>query len=274
VPTTQAGSSGPQKTMDDILIRECTAIDELDNCIRLQREVFGLTDLEISPRRHLIVSRQAGGWTLGAFVKDTLVGFVHTLAGVRNGNEIFAYSHMMAVTQAYQNQGVGARLKWSQRERAIKEDRSFIKWTWDPMQARNAYFNLNRLGVTVGTYAENFYGTDYVTSPTSPSAEVMSDHGPGIDSDRLFAEWQLQSARVVKLGSRVAESNMQQKVQATIQIPNDWTKLRKESPIRAKEEQLRVRSEFQQAFAAGLIAAAFERSQDKPRYLLYEREAL
>jgi predicted GNAT superfamily acetyltransferase len=152
--------------MEDILIRECTAIDELDGCIRLQREVFGLTDLEISPRRHLIVSRLAGGWTLGAFVQDTLVGFVHTLAAVRGGNEIFGYSHMMAVTQAYQNKGVGARLKWSQRERVIEEGRSFIKWTWDPMQARNAYFNLNRLGVTTSTYAENFYGTDYVTNPT------------------------------------------------------------------------------------------------------------
>ena len=66
--------------MDGIQIRECTTIDEFDSCIRLQREVFGLPELEISPRRHLIVSRQAGGWTLGAFVADQLVGFVHHLA--------------------------------------------------------------------------------------------------------------------------------------------------------------------------------------------------
>src|SRR5688572_25525731 len=181
--------------MDHIVIRECVSIDELDNCTRLQREVFGLPDLEISPRRHLIVSRQAGGWTLGAFVPDggpagnavRLVGFVHHLAAV-NGNEIFGYSHMMAVAHEYQNKGVGARLKWSQRERAIGEGRSFIKWTWDPMQARNAHFNLNRLGVTVSSYAENFYGTDYGTSPAPNDAGT-----PGIDSDRLFANWQLQS---------------------------------------------------------------------------------
>ena len=96
--------------------------------------VFGLPDLEISPQRHLIVSRQAGGWTLGAFVGERLVGFVHHLAAVR-GDEIFGYSHMMAVDPAYQNRGVGARLKWSQRARALEEGRSFIKWTWDPMQA-------------------------------------------------------------------------------------------------------------------------------------------
>ena len=63
--------------MAEIVIRECVTIDELDSCVRMQREVFGLPDLEISPRRHLIVSRQAGGWTLGAFVDDKLVGFVH-----------------------------------------------------------------------------------------------------------------------------------------------------------------------------------------------------
>lgn len=260
--------------MDDILIRECTAIAELDSCIRLQRDVFGLSDLEISPRRHLIVSRQAGGWTLGAFVKETLVGFVHTLAAVR-GSEIFGYSHMMAVAQAYQNQGVGARLKWSQRERVIREGRSFIKWTWDPMQARNAHFNLNRLGVAVSTYAENFYGTDYVTSPTLNGG--LAEGGPGIDSDRLFADWQLQSPRVMELANGSAGTpgpSIAGRPQVTIQIPSDWTRLCKDNPAQAKQEQLRVRREFQQAFAAGLIAAAFERSAEQPRYLLYATEAL
>ncbi len=261
--------------MEDILIRECTAIAELDSCIRLQREVFGLTDLEISPRRHLIVSRQAGGWTLGAFLEETLVGFVHTLAAVR-GNEIFGYSHMMAVAQAYQNKGVGARLKWSQRERALQEGRSFIKWTWDPMQARNAHFNLNRLGVTVSSYAENFYGTDYVTSPTLKNG-AGAESGPGIDSDRLFADWQLQSPRVRQLaaaGTQGSGPSISGRPQVTIQIPSDWTRLCKEDPAQAKQEQLRVRHEFQQAFAVGLIAAAFERSAEQPRYLLYEKEAL
>lgn len=256
--------------MEDIVIRECTAIDELDNCVRLQLEVFGLPDLEISPRRHLIVSRQAGGWTLGAFVDERLVGFVHHLAGVR-GSEVFGYSHMMAVDPAYQNKGVGARLKWSQRERAIQEGRSFIRWTWDPMQARNAYFNLNRLGVTVSSYAENFYGTDYVTSPSLTGAEPA-----GIDSDRLFAHWQLQSRRVTDLANGAAASDVTVpiKPEAMIDIPANWTKLCKENPCQAKQEQLRVRHEFQKAFASGLIAASFERSVEQPRYLLYEKEVL
>lgn len=253
--------------MDGIVIRECTAIDEFDNCVQLQKEIFGLPDLEVSPRRHLIVSRQAGGWTLGAFSDGRLVGFVHHLIAVREGNEIFGYSHMLAIAREYQNQGVGSLLKWSQRERAIREGRTLIRWTWDPMQARNAYFNLNRLGVTVSSYAANFYGTDYVTSPIQLGAE------PGIDSDRLFANWQLQSRRVTNLANGSA-SSFTAIPEATIAIPADWAKLSREAPSQAKEEQLRVRDEFQRAFSSGLICAGFERSLEQPRYLLYERKAL
>lgn len=258
--------------MEDFNIRECVSLDELDACIRLQREVFGLPDLEVSPQRHLIVSRHAGGWTLGAFVSDgheseRLVGFVHHLAAVR-GNEIFGYSHMMAVAPDYQNQGVGARLKWSQRERSLAEGRSRIKWTWDPMQARNAHFNLNRLGVTVSSYGENFYGTDYSASPA-----LRSDKPRGIDSDRLFAEWQLGSARVAALAPQRSSPALHTLTAAPaveIVIPSEWTKMVKHDPAMARAEQLRVRSEFQKAFAEGLVAAGFERSPTAPRYLLFE----
>src|SRR5438034_4094088 len=101
----------PQTLSGDLEIREVSSIDEYDAFIKLQRDVFGLPDLEISPRRHLIVSREAGGWTLAAFVEERLVGFVHQLAAVR-GDEVFGYSHMMAVATEFQNHGVGARLKW------------------------------------------------------------------------------------------------------------------------------------------------------------------
>ncbi len=254
--------------MDDIVVRECTSIEEFDSCVYLQRVVFGLPDLEISPRRHLIVSRQAGGWTLGAFSGERLVGFVHNLAGVRSGNEIFDYSHMMAVAFDYQNKGVGARLKWSQRARAMAEGRNFIKWTWDPMQARNAYFNLNRLGVTVSSYAVNFYGTDYPNSPNASAGETV-----GIDSDRLFAEWPIKSTRVSQF-AKGESPTFSEDPQATIVIPANWSALMKADPPRAKQELERVRNEFQNAFAARLVCAGFERSPDEPRYLLYRPEAL
>jgi predicted GNAT superfamily acetyltransferase len=253
--------------MDEIVIRECVTIAELDSCVELQRDVFGLPDLEISPRRHLVVSRQAGGWTLGAFAGGHLVGFVHHLAAVRNGNEIFGYSHMMAVHRDYQNKGVGARLKWAQREKAMSEGRSFIKWTWDPMQARNAHFNLNRLGVTVTSYAENFYGTDYATEPS-----LQAGASRGIDSDRLFANWFLSAPRVEQLAKGNAPKALPPPKREIV-IPSDWTRLIRDDTRRAREEQLRVRAEFRDAFAAELVCAAFARGET-PKYLLYERVLL
>ena len=257
--------------MAEIIIRECASIEELDQCVLLQRDVFGLPDLEISPRRHLIVSRQAGGWTLGAFVENRLVGFVHHLTGVRNGNEVFGYSHMMAVDREYQNKGVGARLKWSQRARALEEGRDFIKWTWDPMQARNAHFNLNRLGVVVSSYGENFYGTDYPKSPAPVGTTI-----PGIDSDRLFAGWHIRSVRVTRLGNGESVP-ITATPEVRVGIPADWTTLLKSDPVRAKEELLRTRGEFQEYFKKGLVCAGFERARGEtaePQYLLYRPDVV
>ena len=247
------------------VIRECTSIEDLDNCISLQREAFGLPDLEISPRRHLIVSRQAGGWTLGAFVEERLVGFVHHLAAVRPNNEVFGYSHMMAVSKDYQNKGIGARLKWAQRDRVIGEGRDFIKWTWDPMEARNAHFNLNRLGVVVEGFGDNFYGTDYNSDPTQKEEER-----PGLQSDRLFASWYLKSDRVCRLAEG-DDQELEAKAVAEIAVPAEWSKLVKSDVVRAREVQERVRTEFKKAFENGLVCAAFKRGTDESSYLLFEK---
>jgi predicted GNAT superfamily acetyltransferase len=246
----------------EIEIRDCMTMEEYDKCIQLQREAFALPDLEISPRRHLIVTRRAGGWTLGAFAGDEMVGFVHHMIAVRESNEIIGYSHMMAVAKSYQNKGVGAKLKWAQRAKALQEGRNFIKWTWDPMQARNAYFNLNRLGVIVRSYGVNFYGTDYITMPHK------TDESVHLDSDRLFADWQLDSKRVSLLADGLAPA-LNSAPAATIEIPPDWPSLISQDAAAARREQLRVRAEFQEAFAAGLVCAGFERDKAHPRYLLY-----
>ena len=250
--------------MEETTVRECTTIEEFDRCVQLQREAFGLPDLELSPRRHLIVSRRAGGWTLGAFAGDRMVGFVHHLAAVR-GNEIFGYSHVMAVAKDYQNKGVGARLKWAQRQRALGEGRTFIKWTWDPMQARNAHFNLNRLGATVDSYADNFYGVDYDADQTAAR--------PGLPSDRLIATWHLSSARVLALAAG-AVAPVEAKPVATVAIPVEWNALVKQDAARARDEQARVRDEFKKAVDQQLICAGFERGDEQSRYLLFEPSGL
>lgn len=242
-------------------IREVSTIDEFDACIRLQREVFGLPDLEISPRRHLIVSHCAGGWTLGAFVEEKLAGFVHHLAAVK-GDYIFGYSHMMAVASEYQNKGVGAQLKWAQRARALGEGRDFIKWTFEPMRARNAHFNLNRLGVVIREYAVNFYGTDYSTNPAEKGSGAS-----GMDSDRLFAGWELRSPRVEAFAQRMDDDPGA--AERTIEIPADFSSLLKSDPQAAKRDVLRVREEFLQALNDGYVCRAFDRNAERPRYLFY-----
>src|SRR3989440_812468 len=223
-------------------IREVSSVEQYDASNNLTREVFGLPDLEISPRRHLIVSHRAGGWTLGAFVDHKLIGFVHHLAAVKD-DYIFGYSHMMAVAAEYQNKGVGAQLKWAQRARALAEGRDFIKWTFEPMRARNAHFNLNRLGVVVREYAVNFYGTDYSTNPAEKGSVS------GLDSDRLFASWELNDPRVESFSGR--EDFPLGEAERAIEIPADFGALLKSDPEAAKREVLRVRQEFVQTLSEG-----------------------
>ncbi|HNU09496.1 MAG TPA: GNAT family N-acetyltransferase, partial [Pyrinomonadaceae bacterium] len=146
-----------------IEIRECVTLDELAACVQLQRDVFALPEIEISPVRHFIVTKNAGGFALGAFAGGRLVGFVLSVPAFLRGRKAF-YSHMTAVDREFQSHGVGARLKWAQRERALSEGVKFIKWTFQPVQARNAHFNLEKLGAIVRHYEANFYGTDYSTS--------------------------------------------------------------------------------------------------------------
>jgi predicted GNAT superfamily acetyltransferase len=245
----------------EIEIREVCAVEELAGCVALQREIFALPEVELSPVRHFIVTARAGGFTLGAFVEKKLIGFVLSVPAFL-GNDKFFYSHMTAVRPEFQSYGIGARLKWTQREKALAKGVGFIKWTFQPVQARNAFFNLEKLGVIVREYQPNFYGTDYSTTHEQ-------DGKLGFDSDRLFAEWHLESEKVVALskGESFAE---RAEVKKTIEIPNDWNALVKTNPQKAILEQTRIKNEFQSAFSEGLIGRSFERSETNPKYLLFE----
>lgn len=247
--------------VEKIEIREVTSVEGLIECSHLQREVFGLPDLEISPARHLIVTKHAGGFTLGAYVGEKLVGFVLSVPAFK-AEERYFYSHMTAVLQAFQSYGIGAKLKWAQRERALNENVEFIKWTFQPTQARNAFFNLEKLGAFIKEYKPNFYGTDYSTAHEQ-------DWKIGLDSDRLFAEWQLNSPKVVAR-SKGESYTENAEIEKKIEIPNNWNELVKVNPRQAVDEQNRVKKEFQQAFGEHLVAKAFEKNADRPQYLLYK----
>ncbi|MEP6922864.1 MAG: hypothetical protein ABI954_00235 [Pyrinomonadaceae bacterium] len=247
-----------------IIIREVERIEEFRGCIELQRAAFNLPDLEISPLRHFIVSKNAGGFTLGAFAANRLVGFVHHLVALKN-NEVIGYSHMTAIAPEFQNFGIGASLKWAQREKALAHGQHFIKWTFDPLQSRNAHFNLNRLGTVIHFFAENYYGSGYTSLPGNPGEPTK------LDSDRLFAEWKLDSKRVIALAKGEERTTSDEPVRK-IEIPANWKNIVESDIKKARAEQLRVRAEFQGAFAEGLVCAGFERGAETSKYLFYRSE--
>ena len=241
-----------------IEIRECTALDELAECVQIQREVFALPEAELSPVRHFVVTKNAGGFVIGAYDGDRLAGFVLSVPAFLRGERAF-YSHMTGVRAEYQSYGIGAKLKWAQRTRALDDGVKYIKWTFEPVKAKNAYFNLEKLGAIVCEYQPNFYGTDYATA----------DNKIGLASDRLFAEWHLESSKVNALaaGEKYIETG---EPTAAIEIMSDWLSMVKSNPAEALEEQKRIRSEFEAAFGDGLIGRGFRRDAERPAFLLYQ----
>ena len=247
--------------LGQMVIRECTSLDELADCVRLQREVFALPEIEISPVRHFIVTKNAGGFTLGAFNGNELIGFVLSVPAYLRSERAF-YSHMTAVSAGYQGAGIGARLKWAQRERSLADGVKFIKWTFEPTKARNAFFNLEKLGAVVREIQANFYGTDYATAP-----EMREKIG--LASDRLFAEWELETDKVQALALGESYKENRPVVQRIV-IPADWFALVRSDPHGALNEQLRIRTEFESAFSRGLVLRGFERDAIEPKFLLYQ----
>lgn len=247
----------------EVLIREVETLEGLEECVRLQRKVFASPDLEISPVRHLLVARYAGGFTLGAYLGERMVGFVLSLPMFVDGTKPAFYSHMTAVDAEFQSLGIGAKLKWAQRERALAVGVEYIKWTYQPVLARNAFFNLERLGVTIETYMPNFYGTG--AEANESKIQVLE-----VDSDRLFADWHLNSPKTVALAKGESYEERSEVIK-TISIPPDWNTFVVRDTRKAILEQERIKHEFQTAFVEGLIARGFERSATNPKYLLYKK---
>jgi predicted GNAT superfamily acetyltransferase len=245
----------------EIEIRECLTFEELAACVALQREVFALPEIEISPVRHFVVTKNAGGFVIGAFSSGDLVGFVLSVPAFLRGEKAF-YSHMTAVRQDFQSLGVGRRLKWSQRERSLELGVKYVKWTFEPWKARNAYFNLEKLGAAVTEYQPNFYGIDYSTASTGGKPI-------GLASDRLFAEWDLESdkVKVLAAGQEFVEARSQVR---EISATPDWASLVSSDPKAAVKEQVRLRAEFNAAFADGLRCEGFRRDETRPEYLFFQ----
>ncbi len=130
-----------------------------------------------------VVARAVGGQIFGAWDGEQLAGYALAIPGVRDGRP-YLHSHMLAVSPEYRNRGIGMQLKLAQREDALARGIDLMEWTFDPLQMKNAYFNIEKLGAIVRRYTPDFYGPS--TSPL---------HG-SLPTDRLHAEWWLKSKRV------------------------------------------------------------------------------
>jgi len=243
------------ETDDGILIRHCHGISEFEACLRVERAVWKSSDIDVVPIPLFVVASETGGQVLGAFRGAELVGFTLAIAGWRAGKP-FLHSHMTAVLEGYQDQGVGRRLKQFQREDALARGIRLVEWTFDPLVTKNAYFNFMRLGAIARRYVPNAYGI--TTSPL---------HG-SLPTDRLVAEWHLQSPRVRCILAGKPSSVSSHKRTVRITIPPGWDELRTSARERAQELQAQVRAQFLEWFGKGYAATAIQPGKNGVDYVL------
>jgi predicted GNAT superfamily acetyltransferase len=238
---------------EGIVVRKCDTLPEFYGCVALQREVWGETDLEIEPATMFVVAANSGGQVLGAFDGARLVGYTLAVVGWRD-NRPYLHSHHTGIHPDYRGKGVGRRLKLFQREEALGRGIRLIEWTFDPLEVRNAHFNLNRLGAIGRRYLPNLYGV--TTSPLHR----------GLATDRLVAEWQLDSRRVVAAISDIAVEPLD--APATIELPSALEQWKQEDPARLADVQAHLREEFGKWFARGYAALGFRTTKAGSAYLL------
>jgi predicted GNAT superfamily acetyltransferase len=241
-------------TNANIEIRELKAHSEFADVVRLQREIWGFQDIELLPLRLFVVASKIGGQLLGAFAGASMVGFCLCIPGLKPGGTAYLHSHMLGVIPQYRNTGLGRRMKLKQREFALAGGVELIEWTFDPLEIKNAFFNIERLGAIARRYVHNQYGTT--------SSHL---HG-GLPTDRLIAEWWIGSDRVRAI---LDDHSFQRPLtQAVASVPIQIAQLRKEDPARARVIQESVGSQLSESFRTGLAAIGFEKTDCEGRYLL------
>ncbi len=237
--------------MDPIEIRQCSTLSEYEDCVRLERVTWGE---EISvPTAIFVVAHQTGGQVIGAYDREKMIGFTLAIAGVREA-KAFLHSHMTTVLPERQNQGIGRRLKLFQRQDALRRGIELIEWTFDPLEFRNAHFNLEGLGAVARRYIPDCYGI----SPSPLHA--------GLPTDRLVAEWWLSSERVKSI---LADDRLPAKGPlARISLPASLEEVRANDRDRALRIQAEARAQFEKLFGEGYVAVGLESGDRTVEYVL------
>jgi len=244
-----------EESRDGLLIRPCHGIEEFEACVRIEREVWKSSDIDVVPIPLFVVASETGGQVLGAFYGADLVGFTLAIAGWR-ARKPFLHSHMTAVLDGHRDHGVGRRLKLYQRKDALARGISLVEWTFDPLVTKNAYFNFMRLGAIARRFLPNAYGI--TTSPL---------HG-SLPTDRLVAEWHLRSDRVLRAMAGNRDIAPASKKAVRITIPANLEELRSSGITQTRQIQANVREEFLKWLGKGYAATAVIPSKGGMDYIL------
>jgi predicted GNAT superfamily acetyltransferase len=241
-----------------IEIRQLTQTPEFTDAVKLQKAIWGFDEIDLLPVRLFVTASKIGGHSFGAYDGDRMVGFCIAIPGIKPGAKSYLHSHMLGVLKEYRDAGLGRKLKLAQRVDAIRQDLDLIEWTFDPLEIKNAFFNIERLGAIVRRFVLNQYG---ITS---------SPLNAGLPTDRCYAEWWLEADRVTALleGREMPRRD----VVARISITNDIYAIKANDFTRAREIQKRVAEQFLEYFSNDLAVTGFERSAENGTYLFSASE--
>ena len=242
-------------TQGVISFRKCTTLDEFRACVSLQREIWAETDLEIEPATMFVVAAHTGGQVLGAFDGDRLVAYTLAVVGLLRATP-YLHSHHTGVHPDYRDRGVGRMLKLFQRDEALSREIRLVRWTFDPLEMRNAHFNFNRLGAIARTYHRDLYGV--TTSPLHR----------GLATDRLVAEWHLDSPRVIAAIGDIATDVRSSMAFASIAVPSELERWKVEDLQQVQRVQQHLREEFTRWFERGYAAIGTHKTASGTAYVL------
>jgi predicted GNAT superfamily acetyltransferase len=178
--------------MGEIEIRPMQSLAEMKDVEEIQLAIWGKDEREMMPGHLCHALQHNGAALLGAFDGVKLVGFtlavLATVEGLRDRIDQVAaarlkmYSVIAGVLPEYRDAGVGYRLKMAQRDFALRIGVRLITWTYDPLESRNARFNIGKLGAVCSRYLRNFHGE-------------MVGINAGLETDRFDVEWWVTSNR-------------------------------------------------------------------------------
>src|ERR1019366_2975338 len=246
--------AGSEAQVAPIEIRQLFDREEFEGVVALQKTIWSFADAELLPLRFLVVVSKVGGHVFGAYDGPRMIGFCFAIPGIKPDGRPYLHSHMLGVLPEYRNAQVGRRLKLHQRDDALARGIALIEWTFDPLELKNAYLNIERLGAIVRVYKENQYGT--TSSPL---------HG-GLPTDRCIAEWWIDSPRVHSIFS--GPRSRPAATAGRISYPADIDAIRQQDTARSRAIQQANARLFLDAFERGLAVTGFERTAAEGTYLL------